>query len=655
MSSEGGADAVEGVVSEASISDTSLPSEGDAEATWVGGELLQEPEEALAQDASEIVEETVEEAVDIEAEAESEVEVDEPSLEETPREEEELDPETLAECKEVLEDEIAEADGPVADEEITSETKGADVTGSDSEQYLVEEVYPPSTPTQALSVGDEIGFREQTFVVEAVFEREHYRVNGIGETPEQEHYLFGRKARSAVVQGLRPHKMLPKVLGEDGEGCMYEWLEGTPLQAPMTFHEALSVLQPLSQLLRFLESQRLALVDLVPSALISSEAGTRLRLPPMVVAVDEAVSLVPRDGFSPPEVLHEGGARASSGVYLWGALLYHLCTGKHLPTEGLNQEALRACQEPHLPQLLSATLEPYAEYRIGAAEVQQRVKRILRPQAPRLKVAAATTVGLNPTRSNNEDSYGYLLQAIETDDGRQQLLRACVADGMGGEEAGEVASKAAVEAFLAASIRKDLADEAAQVAWNVDAVWQANAAVFDALHASGGCTFTSVAIVDDRLTLGHVGDSRAYLYRPNTGLAVLSRDHSFVYAMLMNGQIDEDEAENSPDTNKVLRSLGTKRNRTEASNYVDDLASLVDSAGNPLRQSSLDLEAGDIVLLMSDGVWGVWGYREGRITAKLEGFVERHQDIHDLVDALVAEALAQGADDNATIVAIQAV
>ena len=104
---------------------------------------------------------------------------------------------------------------------------------------------------------------------------------------------------------------------------------------------------------------------------------------------------------------------------------------------------------------------------------------------------------------------------------------------MGGEVAGELASQAAVKAFCEAIPSQLEQSLRVQVDWSVDLVWKANEAVLNVLDDNGGgCTFTSIVLVNERLTLAHVGDSRAYLYHPDNGLQILTCDHSLVKAMI---------------------------------------------------------------------------------------------------------------------------
>jgi serine/threonine protein phosphatase PrpC len=187
--------------------------------------------------------------------------------------------------------------------------------------------------------------------------------------------------------------------------------------------------------------------------------------------------------------------------------------------------------------------------------------------------AALTDIGLH--RSANEDSYVV----------QPPLFAVC--DGMGGAQAGEVASSLAVE-----TLARDVAAgmplrEAAEAA---------NAAVFalagaDADKTGMGTTLTAMLLQGDEGRFVHVGDSRAYLLR-DAEMRQLSDDHSLVGEMLREGRLTSEEAAVHPHRSILSRALGT-----ESTVRVDEFA--------------VDLLAGDVVLLCSDGLCGVVGARTG--------------------------------------------
>jgi hypothetical protein len=115
----------------------------------------------------------------------------------------------------------------------------------------------------------------------------------------------------------------------------------------------------------------------------------------------------------------------------------------------------------------------------------------------------------------------------------------------------------------------------------------------------GGCTFSGIVARDSQVTLGHVGDTRAYHFS-GCALKQISKDHSLVAALVASGMMTPEEAENSPDRNKVLRSLGSLKQHQP--DYV--------------MQLQFTVAVGDRILLLSDGVWGEVPFDD------LQGFME---------------------------------
>ncbi|MDZ7702948.1 MAG: protein phosphatase 2C domain-containing protein [Trueperaceae bacterium] len=525
---------------------------------------------------------------------------------------------------------------------------------ADTGGFLEEVTYPSQVENKVLELGERYTWGELTFVVDEVLSRGWYKARQDDDAHRDAHrdasdddnrddsdaaLLVRPHPTDTPWHDLPQHRQLPKVRYHGDDGFAVDWADGEPLAPTLPFADCLAHLVDLARLTRFFEAQGWALVDLEPGGLLVTERGLKLRYPPRLARIGEPLpNSVYRQGYTPPEIAQGEPATGREGVYLLSALLVYLYSGTPLPAEGPSLLEIRRYREPGLPQLLYAGLSS-ARDRPSPEEFTERLRSLQRPAPPAFELAAATTVGLNPERAVNEDSYGYVQEVVESFDEPEQLLRACVADGMGGEEAGEVASQAAVKAFCSAAPPHPLDDVGEQARWNEQLVWQANDAVLKALAgASGGCTFTSVLVVGTRLTLGHVGDSRAYLFSGDT-MTALSLDHSLVRALVANGMLTEEEAAVSPDRNKVLRSLGSVRRPQER--YVDGLGPALDRVG-------LELSVGDVVVLMSDGVCGEISARQ------LEDSVrEHHQHPQTLADALVDAALGAGANDNATVVVLR--
>jgi len=229
-------------------------------------------------------------------------------------------------------------------------------------------------------------------------------------------------------------------------------------------------------------------------------------------------------------------------------------------------------------------------------------------------------------------------QAVRTDTGRQRnanedslFTRApvfVVADGMGGAQAGEVASKAAAESFdreLAATPPERALEETIQ---------GANRTIHELARKDPGLagmgTTITAAIVDleaEEVAIGHVGDSRAYRLRGGR-LERLTRDHSLVEEMRRKGQLTEAQAEDHPQRSIITRALGP-----EPEVEVD--------------LQTVPAQASDIFLICSDGLTTMLG--DDRIGQVLS----RASSLGTAVRALVDEANRAGGRDNITVVAFR--
>src|SRR5436190_3895550 len=160
-----------------------------------------------------------------------------------------------------------------------------------------------------------------------------------------------------------------------------------------------------------------------------------------------------------------------------------------------------------------------------------------------------------------------------------------VADGMGGAQAGEVAAEMAIEEFVQA--RETTAPAEKQLEQIAKAanrkIW--DMAQSDTRHAGMGTTLTAAMLDGQYVAVGHVGDSRLYLYR-NGELERLTRDHSLVEEFVRQGKLTPEQAEKHPQRSVITRALGPE----------DDVE--VDTFRTPAKP-------GDVYLLCSDGLSGM--------------------------------------------------
>jgi PPM family protein phosphatase len=203
-----------------------------------------------------------------------------------------------------------------------------------------------------------------------------------------------------------------------------------------------------------------------------------------------------------------------------------------------------------------------------------------------------------------------------------------VADGMGGAQAGEVASQLAASAVEAGD------SDALQGVERIDALIQeANRRIFDRAStdpsASGMGTTMTVALVEGMtVAIGHVGDSRAYLVRGEQ-MEQLTEDHSLVNELLKSGKLSEEEAQIHPQRSVITRAVGTDPD--------------VDVDG-----FTIEAEDGDVILICSDGLSDM--VEDENI---LELVHEHRDDLDKAVKALVSAANRGGGEDNITAVAFR--
>ncbi|HEX6602345.1 MAG TPA: Stp1/IreP family PP2C-type Ser/Thr phosphatase, partial [Solirubrobacterales bacterium] len=230
-------------------------------------------------------------------------------------------------------------------------------------------------------------------------------------------------------------------------------------------------------------------------------------------------------------------------------------------------------------------------------------------------------------------------QAVRTDTGRQRnanedsfFTRATlfvVADGMGGAQAGEVASKAAVESFA-----QDLPGGAPPLQLLGETIEEANRTIHELARKdpslAGMGTTTTAAIVDleaEEVAIGHVGDSRAYRLRGGK-FEQLTRDHSLVEEMRRKGQLTDEQAEDHPQRSIITRALGP-----EPEVQVD--------------LQTVPAQDGDVFLICSDGLTTMLDDEQ------IARLLTRATSLEAAVRALVDEANRAGGRDNITVVAFR--
>lgn len=208
-----------------------------------------------------------------------------------------------------------------------------------------------------------------------------------------------------------------------------------------------------------------------------------------------------------------------------------------------------------------------------------------------------------------------------------------VADGMGGHAGGDIASALTTQKVANVDRVYDSTEEASKAL--IDVIWEANTLLGSTAQQhpelSGlGTTFSGIVFTRDRVTIGHIGDSRIYLARDGEVSQVTS-DHTFVQRLVDTGRITAEEALVHPRRSVLMRVLG------DVEEFPD-----VDSF-------SMDAKAGDRWLLCSDGLSGV-------VPPEIaERILLSKMDSKEATELLVGEALEFGAPDNVTVVVVDVI
>lgn len=264
------------------------------------------------------------------------------------------------------------------------------------------------------------------------------------------------------------------------------------------------------------------------------------------------------------------------------------------------------------------------------------------------KLFAGTDVGL---RDNNEDNFTVSPDLMQNEwmmpADHQQVIplgeRGClmvVADGMGGQNAGEVASAIAIETVQSMLAPENLSDKVLAKSSTIKDYLKkvvskadSNVKKYSKEHpeAEGlGSTIVMAWVIGNKAYIAWLGDSRAYALVSGQGIKRLSKDHSYVQQLVDEGKLTDIEAMNHPNSNIITRSLGDTSQKAKAD--VEEYS----------------LQDGEIILLCSDGLCGVC--TDDEIAGVL---TEEANDLQVCKEQLTELALDNGGSDNITIALMQ--
>lgn len=396
----------------------------------------------------------------------------------------------------------------------------------------------------------------------------------------------------------------------------------------------------LCQALGFLHRREVLCLELPPEGVLLDKEG-RIRVTQLdALSAKSEIEERPRvtDGYAAPEAYKAGALSERSDVFAVGVLLYSLVVGKRLPIEGwvvqyeppvfYPEKVVSPPFERILRQALA--LDPQDRY-----EHLDALKAALLAYNQKSLVRSAWLTDVGQVREHNEDAVLVVETGQGTVAGNAFAGLYIVSDGMGGAEAGEVASALAIETVARhierARVEAVPQDDGGWEACLREAVVAANAAIlaYAKEHPSAaglGATIVVALVRNQQLTLAWVGDSRIYLWEQGQ-LQQVSRDHSLVARLVEIGQLTAVEARTHEHRNVLIRSLGSKEQVT------------VDAVSRPLRRGSR-------VLLCSDGLTS---HVEDEAIADI---LSRHREPSDATLELIVAANAGGGSDNISAVVV---
>jgi protein phosphatase len=409
----------------------------------------------------------------------------------------------------------------------------------------------------------------------------------------------------------------------------------------MSEPEALGIAIQICQAVAFVHRRGLRVNDICPES-VAFGADGRIKLTGLdYVSNDNELQAEPifNDGYTAPEIYRGRKVDKRADVFSVGALLYTCLTGARLESESWRGEAgpIRFYPPhvvtPALEQVVRRALLFEAEGRWPTIDAL-KAELVKLANLVRIRAAALTDVGM--VRELNEDAVMTVEYWRDSQVEPAQNFLYVVADGMGGAEAGEIASAIAVSSirnYVEDGIKATAAGDARMMLQS--ALEDANRKILEYVaghpEARGmGSTAVSVLLLPPEGAVAWVGDSRVYM-SDSGGLRQLTKDHSLVQRLIEIGQITPEEARHHEHKNVITRSLGARQSGEAGAESL-----------------AIRLKRGDRVMLCSDG-----------LTAhveddQIEQILRRHDDPNDAARELVVAANAGGGTDNVSVVVIYA-
>ncbi len=232
---------------------------------------------------------------------------------------------------------------------------------------------------------------------------------------------------------------------------------------------------------------------------------------------------------------------------------------------------------------------------------------------------------IGSVRSSNQDNVNIFT--------KKDMFLAIVADGMGGHNAGEIASEMTVASISQAweTLKKTMKPTEAE-SWLIKKIEETNEIIYQYATENVACEGMGTTIVAAICTSGfasicHIGDSRCYMLSKN-GFHQITEDHSYVNYLLKTGEISKEDAENHPRKNVLTKALGTKES------VKPDV-------------KSVSFEEGDKILICTDGLYSLV---ENDL---IESMLQADEPLSYISQNLINAAKENGGDDNISVIILQ--
>ncbi len=355
---------------------------------------------------------------------------------------------------------------------------------------------------------------------------------------------------------------------------------------------------------------------------------------PITVAPQTAEAFTPDQGLSTPD-------QHTSAVPVVD--IPPMPTSSDAPTEPLSVLVLQSANQPFSVEDTAVDDQDLDDRDDQDLAVDVRDTHMLDAESAPTLIHQRSVQGLAVTalrdvgrmRQENQDSVFALLTTLPREGLDVPMGLFVVADGMGGHDHGEVASRLAVRTVVYEVISQlmlpalDNAMTEALQPLMIAAVQEANRVIWDharMVNSDMGTTCTAALLLGHALYIAHVGDSRAYMLEAG-GLRCLTDDHSAVGRLIQLGQLDPSAARNHPLRSQLYRTIGQQPQIQ------------VDFIYQPLGDSTH-------LLFCSDGLWGMVSEDQ------LQQALEQHRWPHDACAELIALANLAGGEDNISAVVV---